>query len=78
VLIVTDRIELLKQSGNALAMLNLKPETIEAGKRTNHNGHLYTAMVETLVRRIAKPEYLRLFKSFDLIIFVRSAQAGIQ
>ena len=69
VLIVTDRIELLKQSGNALAMLNLKPETIEAGKRTNHSGHLYTAMVETLVRRIAKPEYLRLFKSFDLIIF---------
>jgi len=69
VLIVTDRIELLKQSGNALAGLNLEFARIEAGKDTRMGYQLYTAMVETLARRAKDARYEKLMAGFDLAIF---------
>jgi superfamily II DNA or RNA helicase len=70
VLIVTDRTELLTQSGGALNYHNIKPIEITAtNKRPDLNGKVFTAMVETLSRRIKKDGYSNWFKSLDLIIF---------
>lgn len=69
VLIVTDRIELLTQSGGALHALGIKPKEIKANKKPDLSEGVYTAMVETLARRISSPEYLAWFQALDLIIF---------
>lgn len=69
-LIVTDRVELMKQSGGALRNFGLDPIEIKAGRKLkSFNGVLYTAMVETLARRMKKGEYKILMMQFDLIIF---------
>jgi len=69
-LIVTDRTELMTQSGGALSGLGLIPEQIRSGHEPNLNGKLlYTAMVETLARRMSRTAYQQLLASFDLIIF---------
>jgi superfamily II DNA or RNA helicase len=67
-LILTDRIELMKQTGGSLQALGVDPLEIKAGKYPDLSGQLYTAMVETLARRMKKPRYQKLIKSFDLII----------
>lgn len=70
VLIVTDRLELMQQSKGALTMLNLKAETIEAGKMTIKPADLYVGMVETISRRLTShPGFQRFFQSFHLVIF---------
>jgi superfamily II DNA or RNA helicase len=70
VLIVTDRIELLKQSGGALNRLGVNPYQIRAGHEpATLTGQVYTAMVETLARRMKDARYQRLVAGFDLIIF---------
>lgn len=69
VMIVTDRTELLTQAGGALNSYGIKPERIEAGAKPSMKAQCYTAMVETLSRRISKIEYLNLIESLDLIIF---------
>ncbi len=69
VLIVTDRLELLNQSGGALNRLDLHAERIEAGNECRFGQSLYVAMVETLHRRLKDARYLKLLQSFDLIIF---------
>jgi superfamily II DNA or RNA helicase len=70
VLIVTDRIELLTQSGGALNYHNIKPVEITAkSAKLDESGQIYTAMVETLHRRLKKANYANWFKTFDLIIF---------
>jgi superfamily II DNA or RNA helicase len=69
VMIVTDRVELLTQAGGALNAHGLRPEKIEAGAKPNMNGNCYTAMIETLSRRISNADYLNLIESIDLIIF---------
>lgn len=57
VLILTHRIELLKQAGGAFARFNLSPETIEAGKVPDLTQSLHVAMIETLSRRAARYEF---------------------
>lgn len=70
VLIVTDRIELLKQSGGALNKLGVMPYQIRAGHEpATLTGQVYTAMVETLARRMKDGRYQRLVSGFDVIIF---------
>lgn len=68
-LLVTDRIELLKQTGNALDRNDLQFASIEAGKYVDLNGQLFTAMVETIARRVKQQQYADLIASMDLIIF---------
>lgn len=70
VLIVTDRIELLKQSGGALNRLGIIPYEIKAGHEpATLSGQIYVAMVETLARRMKDARYQRLVSGFDAIIF---------
>lgn len=69
VMIVTDRIELLTQAGGALSQHGVNPERIEAGADPHLLKSCYTAMVETLNRRLGKLEYLNLLESLDVIIF---------
>jgi superfamily II DNA or RNA helicase len=70
VLIVTDRIELLTQSGGALSRHNLTPTEITAGNaKPDLTKSLFVGMVETISRRLSKPAYIRWLLSFDLIIF---------
>lgn len=57
VLILTHRIELLKQAGGAFTRFNLSPETIEAGKVPDLTQSLHVAMIETLSRRAARYEF---------------------
>lgn len=70
VLIVTDRIELLKQSGGALNRLGVIPFEIKAGHEPRTlTGQIYVAMVETLARRMRDARYQRLVSGFDVIVF---------
>jgi superfamily II DNA or RNA helicase len=69
VLIITDRIELLKQAGGSLNHFNLKPIEIKpSNKFKKLNGVIYSAMAQTLIRRIKKPLYQKWIKDLDLII----------
>jgi superfamily II DNA or RNA helicase len=68
-LILTDRTELLTQSGGALNKFDLKPIEIKpSNKLKSLNGTLYTAMAQTLSRRIKNDLYKEWFKDLDLII----------
>lgn len=75
VMILTDRFELLTQSGGALNRLKILPEYIQS--ITNHINKywIYVAMIETLHRRLAKPEYLNLLQSIDLLIIDEAHKA---
>lgn len=68
VLILTDRIELLSQAGGSLENFGLFPYEIKAGEYPDLNYDLYVAMVETLNRRIDKPDYHNFINSLDLIV----------
>lgn len=68
-LIVTDRVQLLTQSGGALNAAGLFPEQIDAGSTPNLLAPLHTAMVETLHRRMGDGRYRRLLASKDIVIF---------
>jgi len=67
VLVITDRGELLSQSGNTLARFGLRPELLTAKTKQLTSGNLYVGMVETIKRRIEKPDYEKFVQSFDLI-----------
>jgi superfamily II DNA or RNA helicase len=67
-LILTDRIELMKQADGALQHFNLLPILIKAGAKPYLGGVLYTAMVETLARRLKHKDYQHFLKTIDLII----------
>lgn len=70
VLIVTDRIELLKQSGGALNRLGIIPYEIKAGHEpVTLTGQVYVAMVETLARRVKDARYQKMMAGFDVVIF---------
>lgn len=69
VLIVTDRIELLTQSGGALNRHDLKPIEITANSKPDLRQTLFVGMVETISRRLTKLEYADWMGNFDLIIF---------
>ncbi len=68
-LILTDRTELLTQSGGALSNFDLEPiEITPKLKGTIPYGPLYTAMAKTLKRRLAKQGYIDLINDLDIII----------
>lgn len=68
VLILTDRIELLRQAGGALQVYGLDPIEIKSGRKPYLGGVLYTAMVETLARRVKKTDYQHFLKSVQVVI----------
>jgi superfamily II DNA or RNA helicase len=69
VLILTHRIELLTQAGGSLNELGINPVKIEAGKKIGYfSSQIYTAMIETISRRMEKLEYINFVQSLDLII----------
>ncbi len=47
-MVVTDRVELMKQAGGAFARLGLTPVNIKAGSKPDLTLPLHVAMVETL------------------------------
>tara|TARA_R110000851_G_scaffold203517_1_gene355370 strand:- start:425 stop:1816 length:1392 start_codon:yes stop_codon:yes gene_type:complete len=68
-LILTDRTELLTQSGGALNNFGLDFSEIKpTNKPTVLNGNLYIAMAQTLSRRIKQELYVEWFDNLDLII----------
>ena len=75
VMILTDRFELLTQSGGSLNRLKILPEYIQS--ITNHMNKywIYVSMIETLHRRLTKAEYLDLLQSIDLLIIDEAHKA---
>lgn len=70
VLILSDRDELLTQSGGALKKFNMHPiEISRSRKLTSLNGMLYVGMVETLARRLKDNMYIDFLNELDVIIF---------
>lgn len=68
VLIITNRKELLKQSGNKLNEFGLVPFLLTAKEKTIPVNSVVVGMVETIKRRLTKPDYINFIQSFDLII----------
>jgi superfamily II DNA or RNA helicase len=70
VLIITNRKELLLQSNNKLLQFGIEPFILNANTKTvtDKNTSVTVAMVETLHRRLSKPDYIGFIQSFDLII----------
>ena len=70
VLILTNRAELLFQTGGTLSGFNLNPFYIQAGaKFINFNSQVYVAMIETFKRRMDKPMWRNwILNSIDIII----------
>ena len=69
-LILTDRIELLKQASGSFAKFGLDPEEIKAGHVPDLTADLHVAMVETLSRRADK--YETFIKGRTLVIIDES------
>lgn len=71
VLILTDRIELLKQTGNTLSRLDLKPNFITSETKTpgkNLFSSVFVAMPRTLYNRLESKDWERWLNEVDLII----------
>ena len=68
VMIVTDRKELHQQGGNALARLGVGYRELSAKTTRLDDSPVTMAMVETLKRRLVKPDYAAFVKRFKLII----------
>jgi len=66
-LVVTDRIELMKQANGAFSKLGLSPELITAGSKPDLTLGCHVAMVETLAIRAEK--YANFIASRTMIIF---------
>lgn len=65
-LIITNRIELLRETGGTLEQFGLSPAEITAGMNVYPESQVYIAMSQTLRNRIEKwPEF---FRSFDVVI----------
>lgn len=69
VLIVTDRIELLTQSGGALNRYDINPIEITANSKPDLSANCFVGMVETIARRLGKTEYSQWIAGLDLVIF---------
>lgn len=65
-LILTDRIELLKQAGGTFQRLGINPDEIKANHRPDLLNPLHCAMVETLYRRAER--YASFLSSRTLVI----------
>jgi len=70
VLILTDRTELLQQTGGTLEEFGINPFFIRAGtKFLNFNHNVYVAMAQTLRNRIKKPMWSKwILKDIDVVI----------
>lgn len=68
VLIITDRQELHQQGGDALARLGVRHEEVTAKTKYLPSAPVCVAMVETIKRRLHRPDYTSFVKSFSLII----------
>ena len=66
-LVVTDRIELMKQAGGAFERVGLNPELIKAGSNPDLTLPCHVAMVETLSRRAER--YATFLASRTMVIF---------
>jgi len=68
VLVITDRKELLRQSGSTFESFGINPEYLTAKTGNHESGSCVVAMVETLKRRLTKPDYIAFLQDFNLII----------
>lgn len=68
VLVLTHREELLSQTSGTLVKFGLTPELITRDTKYPPKGKLIVGMVETVIRRLSKPEWLDWYKSIDLLI----------
>jgi superfamily II DNA or RNA helicase len=73
-LVVTDRIELLKQAGGSFDRFGIHPQYISAGSYPNLNAPVHVAMVETLARRADK--YSEFLSTRRLVIFDESHKSA--
>ena len=70
VLILSNRLELLLQSGGTLEKFGIKPIEIKPNKKIkNLNGVIYVGMAQTLKRRVKDEMYKQFLSDLDLIIF---------
>jgi superfamily II DNA or RNA helicase len=77
VLVVTDRKELLTQAGGTFDRFELNPDYLTANtKQINGGGAVWIAMVETLKRRLSKPDYFDFIRAFNLIIIDEAHKAS--
>lgn len=69
VLILTNRKKLFTQTGNAIADFGIHPAYInDKTKRIRTDAMTYIAMVQTLIRRLEKPETIKFLESINLIV----------
>ena len=68
VLILTHREELLSQTGGSLIEIGLFPELVTRDTKHPPKSKLVVGMIETVIRRLRKPEWLDWYKSVDLVI----------
>jgi superfamily II DNA or RNA helicase len=74
---MTDRAELLSQAGGSLKRVNLNAFFIQAGCNVvSYHFNAYTAMSQTLKRRIEQPYWIKFIKSIDLIVIDECFVAG--
>jgi len=68
VLILTHREELLSQTNGTLVKFGITPSILADGIKHPPTGKIHVGMVETVINRLDKPEWIEWFKSIDLIV----------
>lgn len=68
ILIITDRKELFSQTSGSIFEMGMKAHEIKPNAKVSFDKKLYIGMIQTITRRIHKPEYSELVRSMDLII----------
>lgn len=76
VLVFTNRIELLKQTGGAFDSFSLNPKYIKANEKSNLTGNLHISMIETFARRIEKYKEFQNFINSRTMIIIDEAHLG--
>lgn len=72
ILVITDRKELLTQADGAFDKFGITPTLLTANTKTLKKAEIYIGMVETIKRRLTKPNYVDFVQSFSLIIIDES------
>ena len=68
ILIITDRKELFSQSTGSISKMGLKANEIKPNCKIDLNHNLHVAMVQTIMRRLNKEDYISFLNDLDLII----------
>jgi len=68
VLVLTHREELLSQTSGTLVKFGLFPDLITRDTKYPPKGNLVVGMVETVIRRLNKPEWIEWYKSITILI----------